>query len=151
MTVQLFTPAWAEAVRVAVDAEPDDELRAGKLPTYWEWIERARDGYAASWALTDPARSAHLLLEWKDGRCVAASLVDAEQAARATYALSANREAWRDLLAGADAGRLLMTRKFALQRGNVLQFFRGVYFVVEALGAIGRVPATVDNDVVAAC
>ncbi|MEJ3656281.1 hypothetical protein WEH80_25265 [Actinomycetes bacterium KLBMP 9759] len=145
--MQLFTPEWAQAVRVAVDAEPDDEQRAGKLPAYWEWIEQARAGYDASWALTDPDRPARLLLEWRDGRCVAATLVDAERAARATYALSAERAAWRDLLAGTDAGRLLMTRRFALQHGNILQFFRGVYFVVEALAAIGRV--AVDNDATA--
>jgi hypothetical protein len=34
-----------------------------------------------------------------------------------------------------------MCRRFALQGGEVLQFFRGVYFVVESLAAIGRVPA----------
>ncbi len=144
-----FGPEWAEAARVAADRGPSDELRATKLPTYWEWIDDARAGYDASWALVDtdlPAPDggtgpAHLLLEWDGGRCTRAAIAGQEEAAAAHYVLSAPHDVWTELLSGADAGRLVMYRKIALQRGDVLQFFRGIYFVVESLAAIGRVPA----------
>jgi hypothetical protein len=142
-----FSPQWAETVRSAVDRGPSDEVRAGKLPAYWEWIDEARSGYDHAWALADPdlpaelGGPAHLLLQWDQGRCARAEIVGPDEAARAGYALTAPHEVWRELLDGADAGRLVMYRRIALHRGDVLQFFRGIYFVVESLAAIGRVPA----------
>jgi hypothetical protein len=148
----LFSPEWAEAVRDAVDRGPSDELRAEKLPTYLEWIDEVRAGYDDSWALVDPdlpaefgGGPAHLLLQWERGRCTRAAIVGPEEAAGATYVLRATHEAWRELLDGADAGRMLIYRRVRLERGDVLQFFRGVYFVVEALAALGRVPARLDE------
>jgi hypothetical protein len=142
-----FGPEWAEAVRDAVNRGPSDELRATKLPTYWDWIDGVRAGYDGSWALLDPDRPAelggpaHLLLQWEQGRCVRAAIVEPEEAAGATYVLAAPHEVWRELLEGGDAGRLLMYRRIRLERGDVLRFFRGIYFVVEALAALARVPA----------
>lgn len=147
----VFGPQWAEAVREAVDRGPSDALQASKLPSYWEWIDEARAGYDATWALTAtdlPAGlgggRAHVLLQWRQGRCVRATVVDDAEAERADYALAAPHEAWRELLGGADAGRLVMYRRIRLERGDVLRFFRGIYFVVEALAALGRVPARVE-------
>ncbi|GAA1228190.1 hypothetical protein [Pseudonocardia alaniniphila] len=147
----MFGPQWAQAVREAVDADPDEELRASKLPTYWEWIEKVRADYDATWVLSDaelPAAlgggPAHLLLEWQKGRCVRAAVVDAAAVAGADYVLAAPNEVWRELVGGANAGQLVMYRRIRLERGNVLRFFRGIYFVVEALDALGRVPARVD-------
>jgi hypothetical protein len=144
----LFSPEWAQSVRAAVDRGPSDELRAGKLPTYWEWIDEVRAGYDDSWALGDPdlptelgGGPAHLLLQWDRGRCARAAIVGPDEAARADYVLGAPHQVWRELLDGADAGRLVLHRRIGLQRGNVLRFFRGIYFVVESLGALGRVPA----------
>jgi hypothetical protein len=143
-----FGPDWAAAVRDAVDRGPDEELRAGKLPKYWEWIDDVRAQYDATWALEAPdlpaelGGPARLLLQWRQGRCVRAVVGRDEGGDEAAdYVLRASYEDWRALLDGADAGRLLMCRRFALQGGEVLRFFRGVYFVVESLAAIGRVPA----------
>lgn len=142
-----FSAEWAAAARDALQAGPTEELRESKLPTYWEWIDRARAGYGFSWALADldrPADRRYLLVEWADGQCVRADVVGTEEAVKADYLLAATHAVWQELLGGADAGRALMTRRIELKRGDVLQFFRGVYFVVESLAAIGRVPALLD-------
>jgi hypothetical protein len=148
---EVFGAEWAEAVREAVDAGPGEELRASKLPTYWEWIDEVRAEYDATWVLSVAelpgalgGGPAHVLLEWQKGRCVRAAVVDAAEAARADYVLTAPHGVWRELVGGADAGRLVMYRRIRLERGNVLRFFRGIYFVVEALDALGRVPARVE-------
>jgi hypothetical protein len=145
----LFGPEWAEAVRDAVDRGPDAELRAAKLPAYWEWIDDVRAHYDSSWALVDPdlpaelgGGPAHLRLEWQGGRCTHAAAGGSQ--ADADYILSAPHAVWRDLLDGADAGRLLMYRRIRLERGDVLLFFRSIYFVVESLAALGRVPARLE-------
>lgn len=148
MTVAQEAPAffgsdWAAAVREAVERGPSDELKEAKLPTYWEWIDKARAGYSSSWAIADTDLGQTLLVEWAEGRCVRAEIVDEDAAAGATYLLTAKHAVWQQLLAGADAGRLLMCRDIELRRGNVLQFYRGVYFVVESLAAIGRVSAQI--------
>jgi hypothetical protein len=147
----IFGPEWAQAVREAVDAGPSEELRASKLPTYWEWIDEVRAEYDATWVLSDAelptalgGGPAHLLLQWQKGRCVRAAVVDAAEAAGADYVLAAPHVVWRELVGGANAGQLVMYRRIRLERGNVLRFFRGIYFVVEALDALGRVPARVD-------
>ncbi|WP_270072396.1 hypothetical protein [Streptomonospora mangrovi] len=144
-------PAWAEAVRAAVDSGPPPEVRAAKLDKYWTWIERRRADYTATWVLGVRGAPAALgstrrdiTLEWSGGRCarVAVTAPDASTPP-GTYVLSAEYAVWRRLLSGEDPGRVLMYRQMRLEHGDVLLFFRGVYFFVESLAALARVPAAV--------
>jgi hypothetical protein len=140
-----FTPEWAERVRAAVDRGAGEELRAAKLPTYWNWIGAVREGYSSSWALGVrdlPGRgTTYLRLGWRDGVCADAAIIGPDDPLEATYVLAADTGTWRDLLAGEDPGRIVMYRRLRLEEGNVLAFFRGIYFFVEAVAMIGRVPA----------
>lgn len=140
-----FSPEWAEDVRAAVDRGPDEAARAAKLDAYWTWIARARAGYSSSWALGVrdlPGRGpCYLRLGWKDGACAEAAVIGPDDPLDADYTLAADLATWRDLLAGEDPGRIVMYRRLRLQDGDVLRFFRGVYFFVESLALIGRTPA----------
>lgn len=133
--MRFFTDEWTEAVRVAVDAGPEQE---GKLPSYWQWIDRARSGYTATWALGVRETGAYLLLDWKDGKCAQAEITADPSAA--DYVLAASEATWRELREGADPGRIVMYRGLRLERGDVLGFFRVIYFFVESLGTLARVP-----------
>jgi hypothetical protein len=142
-----FSSDWAEAVRRAVDRGPDDALRATKLDTYWSWIDEVRDGYGEEWALgrgEPDGGTTYLLLRWERGRCVEATITGPQAPGRATYVLTADGRTWRDLLAGEDTGRIVMYRRLRLERGDVLSFFRVIYFFVESVAAIGRIPVTLD-------
>lgn len=157
-TPGFFTPQWAEDVRAAVDAGPGPGVRAGKLPRYWDWIARARTAYSSSWALgvrdlpatggtgdTDgtggrPAPS-YLRLGWKEGTCAEATLIGPDDPLEATYVLAADLATWRSLLGGEDPGRIVMYRGLRLESGDVLRFFRGIYFFIESIAQIARVPA----------
>lgn len=142
---RLFGPEWAEAVRDAVDRGPSDEVRTGKLPTYWEWIDDARARHDAIWTLVAPDLPAYLLLEWEQGRCTRATIGQPDEGATtieaASYVLTAPLAVWQELLDGADPGRLVMYRRIRLERGDLHAFFRMIFFVVESLAALGRVPA----------
>jgi hypothetical protein len=48
---------------------------------------------------------------------------------------------WKALHEGYDAQRTVMYRKMMLEHGNLLEFFKGIYFFVESLAVIGTVPA----------
>jgi len=48
---------------------------------------------------------------------------------------------WRALRDGYDPQRTVMYRKILLEEGNVLEFFKSVYFFTECLGIIVAVPA----------
>ena len=140
----LFSAGWAEGVRAAVDRGPGEDVRATKLPAYWEWIDRARAGYGDSWALGVrdlPGGPAYLRLGRKDGVCADATIVGPDEPLQATSVLDADLSTWRALLGGADPGRIVMYRGLRLREGDVLRFFRGVYLFVESLAVIGRVPA----------
>jgi putative sterol carrier protein len=139
MSVELFSPQWAREAREVVDRGPDEAIRATKLETYWEWIDKARESYSASWALGLAETGKYLRLQWSDGKCVEASIGSEPDA---DYVLTAGADVWRDILTGEDTGRLLMYRRMRLVRGDILLFFRGIYFVVESIAAIGRIPAT---------
>jgi hypothetical protein len=140
---ELFTDAWAEQVREAINRGPDATLRAAKLDVYWDWIDRARSDLEGSWALgvrdLPGAGPTYLRLGWRDGTCAEAAIV--EGAPDATYVLAADLATWQDLLAGEDPGRIVMYRRLRLERGDILAFFRRIYLFVEAVAAIGRVPA----------
>jgi hypothetical protein len=145
MMTGLFTAEWAEQVRAAVDRGPAEDVRAGKLPSYWQWIENVRAVYSSSWALgvRDLAGAGphYLRLGWKDGICAEASITGPDDPLQATYVLAADLAAWRDLLGGEDPGRIVMYRRLRLEEGDVVRFFRGIYFFVESIAVIGRVPA----------
>ncbi|MGW0810958.1 hypothetical protein [Nonomuraea sp. NPDC002799] len=148
-TLRFFGEEWAEAARKAVDDGPDEAERATKLPTYWAWIERARTSYSYSWALGVRGRPedldgpSYLYLRWQDGRCAEASIIGSGEPVAADYVLVGDFAVWQGLLAGErDPQRLVMYRQLKLQEGsNTLLFFRGVYFFVESVGLIGRIPA----------
>ncbi|MBF8186104.1 hypothetical protein ITP53_10165 [Nonomuraea sp. K274] len=133
--MRFFTPEWAEAARAAVDAGPPQE---GKLPAYWNWIDRARAGYTATWALGVRETGAYLVLTWKDGKC-ADAVVEAGPG-DADYVLVAGEATWQQLREGADPGRIVMYRGLRLERGDVLAFFRVIYFFVESLSALVSIP-----------
>ena len=59
----------------------------------------------------------------------------------ATYVLGMDYRDWRTLHEGYDAQRTVMYRKILLEDGNLLEFFKGIYFFVECLAVIGAVPA----------
>jgi hypothetical protein len=57
---------------------------------------------------------------------------------------------WRALHDGYDAQRTVMYRKILLEDGQLLEFFKTIYFFVECLAIIGRVPAHYPAPVIAA-
>jgi len=48
---------------------------------------------------------------------------------------------WKALHEGYDAQRTVMYRKIVLEEGDLLEFFKTIYFFVESLTVIGSVPA----------
>lgn len=69
MAPEFFSSAWADAVRQAVAAGPSEEIRAGKLDKYWEWIERTKKDLDCTLGLAveDLAGDNCLLLELEAG------------------------------------------------------------------------------------
>ena len=53
----------------------------------------------------------------------------------ATYVLAADYHDWKALFEGYDALRTVMYRKLLLEDGDLLEFFKAIYFFVESSGA----------------
>jgi hypothetical protein len=148
MTSTMFlSPAWTEAVRNALDAGPDEETLAGKLPEYWDFYQLVRAGYQSSWALGVrdlPGELGtgvrYLFVAWADNRVTECRIVDESEPAHATYTLAADYADWKALLEGYDALRTVMYRKLLLEKGDLLEFFKAIYFFVESLALIASVP-----------
>jgi hypothetical protein len=142
-----FSPSWAEAVRKTLDAGPDEETLAGKLPEYWEFYQLVREAYPFSWALgvrNLPAElgggTRYLLVAWGGGGVTECRIVDGSAPVDATYVLAADYDDWKALHQGYDALRTVMYRKLLLEDGDLLEFFKGIYFFVESLAQIAKVP-----------
>jgi hypothetical protein len=86
-------------------------------------------------------KPAYLRLQWESGSCTSAEISAAPP--EATYILAGGLQVWQSLLAGADTGRIVMYRQLLLEKGDVVRFFRSIYFFVESVAAIGRVPADI--------
>jgi hypothetical protein len=147
MAPMFFSPTWADAVGKALDAGPDEATRAGKLPEYWEFYELVRSNYQWSWALGVrelPAEigsgTRYLRVAWGEGRVTDCRIVEGSKAVDATYVLGADYEDWKALQQGYDALRTVMYRKLLLEEGDLLEFFKGIYFFVESLALIAEVP-----------
>jgi hypothetical protein len=142
---EFFTEAWAAAVRAAVEAGPDDTAKSTKLPEYWAFYDLVRAGYTASWALGCrdlPGGSApsYLYLQWGGGHVTEERIIGPDDPLEATYVLAGDYADWAALLSGYDAQRTVMYRKLLLEEGDLLEFFKAIYFFVESLACLATVP-----------
>ena len=149
MASTFLSPSWVDAVRTALDAGPDEEALAGKLPEYWDFYRQVRANYNSSWALGVrdlPAELAggerYLYVAWGDDRVIECRILDESVPVTATYVLAADYQDWKALLQGYDALRTVMYRKLLLEQGDLLEFFKGIYFFVESLALIAAVPTS---------
>jgi hypothetical protein len=141
---EFFSPQWAAAVQDALIAGPSKQDRMGKLDLYWGFFDKVKEGYTSSWALGCrdlPGGPAYLYVQWGGGTVTGCHVTGPEVQQEATYALGMDYADWRALHDGYDAQRTVMYRKILLEEGNVLEFFKGIYFFTECLGIIGKVPA----------
>ncbi len=139
---QFFTQEWADAVRDALTAGPDEQARAGKLQEYWDFFDWLKSQYPSSWALGCRDLSSYLVVRWGDGKAIDAQIIGPDERLAADYVLGMDYQDWKALHEGYDAQRTVMYRKMLLEDGNLLEFFKGIYFFVESLAVVGAVPAT---------
>jgi hypothetical protein len=145
---QFFTKEWADAVRDALIAGPSEQAKAGKLQMYWDYFEMVKGMYPASWALgcrSLPAGlgegPAYLLVQWDGGTVTDCKIIGPDDPLEATYVLGMEYADWKALHDGYDAQRTVMYRKILLEDGQLLEFFKTIYFFAECLAIIGGVPA----------
>ena len=143
-----FSPGWAAAVRDALIAGPAEPVRAGKLQEYWDLFDFIKSVYPASWALGCrelPAElgggPAYLFVQWAGGSVTDCRIIGPDEPLAATYVLAMDYPDWKALHDGYDAQRTVMYRKILLEDGNLLDFFKTIYFFAECLAVIGTVPA----------
>jgi len=145
---QFFTKEWAQAVRDALVAGPTEQARVGKLQMYWDYFEMVKGMYPASWALgcrSLPAAlgdgPAYLFVQWGGGTVTDCKIIGPDDPLEATYVLGMEYADWKALHDGYDAQRTVMYRKILLEQGDLLEFFKTIYFFAECLAIIGGVPA----------
>ncbi|MBO0833357.1 MAG: hypothetical protein J2P29_15455 [Actinobacteria bacterium] len=143
-----FSADWAAAVGAALTAGPSEQARAGKLQKYWDFFELIKSGYPASWALGCRdlpgelgKKPSYLLVSWAGGAVRDCRVVGPGDSLDASYVLGMDYPDWKALHDGYDAQRTVMYRKILLEEGNLLEFFKTIYFFVESLAVIGSVPA----------
>jgi hypothetical protein len=139
---------WAQAAKAAVNDGPSPEARAKKIERFWEWIDKAKQHVDCQLALAVeglPGGGARncLVLDLEHGRCARARLATRDDAeATATYLLTGSYADWREIMAGFDMGKAVMYRKLLLEKGEVLEFFKSVYYWTESLACIQRIPTS---------
>ena len=145
---EFFTKGWADAVKDALTAGPDEAARASKLQEYWDFFDFLKSMYPASWALGCrelPAElgggPAYLFVQWGGGTVTDCRIIGPDEPLAATYVLAMDYPDWVALHEGYDAQRTVMYRKILLEDGNLLDFFKTIYFFAECLAVIGTVPA----------
>jgi hypothetical protein len=140
-----FSTSWAESVREALTAGPSEQARAGKLQEYWDFFEWIKSAYPASWALgcrdlPGLSSTAYLFVQWGGGTVTDCRIIGPDEPLKATYVLGMDYRDWKALHKGYDAQRTVMYRKIVLEEGDLLEFFKAIYFFVESLAVIGSVP-----------
>ena len=146
--LEFFSKEWTEAVGDALTAGPSEEIRASKLQEYWAFFDFIKGGYPASWALGcrdlpagGAGAPAYLFIQWGGGAVTDCRIIGPDNPLDATYVLGMDYADWKALHEGYDAQRTVMYRKILLEDGDLLEFFKSIYFFVECLAVIGAVPA----------
>jgi hypothetical protein len=138
---EVFSQEWADAVRDALTAGPDEQARSSKLQEYWDFFDLIKSMYPASWALGCRDRGSYLFVQWGGGKATDVRIIGPDEPLEANYVLGMDYQDWKALHDGYDAQRTVMYRKMLLEEGNLLEFFKGIYFFVESVAVIGAVPA----------
>jgi hypothetical protein len=138
---EVFSQEWADAVRDALTAGPDEQARSSKLQEYWDFFDLIKSMYPASWALGCRDRGSYLFVQWGGGKATDVRIIGPDEPLEANYVLGMDYQDWKALHDGYDAQRTVMYRKMLLEEGNLLEFFKGIYFFVESLSVIGTIPA----------
>ncbi len=144
-----FSQQWADAVRDVLTAGPSEQAKAGKLQEYWDFFNWIKSVYPASWALGCRDRpgmgpgmgTAYLFVQWGGGTVTDCRIIGPDEPVKASYLLGMEYPDWQALHEGYDPQRTVMYRKIMLEEGDLLEFFKGIYFFVECLAVIGAVPA----------
>ena len=143
-----FSPQWADAVRDALIAGPSEQAKSEKLQMYWDFYELVKSMYPASWALGCrdlPAElgggPSYLFVQWAGGTVASTKIIGPDDPLEATFVLGMDYADWKALHEGYDAQRMVMYRKVLLEDGDLLEFFKAIYFFAECLAVIGTVPA----------
>ncbi len=130
-----MSPEWAEAVKNAWNAGPNEEQRAEKLDKFWDWIDNAKNYVNCTIGLqvTDRPGANTVLLRLEHGSAPAVELADAAAAVDALYILGGTTAQWQEVMGGLHVGKVIMYRKLLLLQGQVLDFFKSVYFWTESI------------------
>lgn len=149
VAAEFFSKEWAENVRDALQAGPSAETRDTALQEYWDFFDLVRSMYTGSWALgvRDLPRElgggpSYLFVNWEGGNVTDCRIIGPDDPLEATYILAGSYAHWKGLLEGYDARRAVMYRHILLEEGDLLEFFTTVYFFVESLAVVGRVPTS---------
>ena len=121
-----FTKEWADTVRDALTAGPDERARAVKLQEYWDFFDLIKSMYPASWALGCRDRpgmgAVYLFVRWDGGTVTDCHIIGPDDPLEATYVLGMDYRDWQALHEGYDAQRTVMYRKILLEDGDLLEF-----------------------------
>lgn len=147
-TYQFLSDSWAEAARDRLDRGPSEETIARKQESYWEWIDATRGPYSHTWALgvaDSDGSTSYLHLVWREGVCAEARIIAPGQEVSADFVIVGTRDTWRRFYAGElNHQRMVVDKHLRLTHGNILVFFRAVFFFVECLAALELVPTSFD-------
>ena len=145
---RFFSPEWADAAREALIAGPSEQAKSEKLQMYWDFYELVKSMYPASWALGCrdlPAEvgggPSYLFVQWEGGTVASTRIIGPDDPLEATFVLGMDYADWKALHEGYDAQRTVMYRKVLLEDGDLLEFFKAIYFFAECLAVIGTVAA----------
>lgn len=143
--IAFFSDEWAQRAREEINAGPTADERAKKLDEYWNFVDLVRgliQGSIAIGALDIPGTDGprYLLLRFGEGSCQEATITDEAGVESANYVLEGAYDDWVALIEGYDVGKTVMYRKLLLVRGPLLDFFKGIYYFVESLACLQRIP-----------
>ena len=82
-----------------------------------------------------------MALTFENGTCTAVRPVSRDEAQQATFLLAVPYQVWPDLIAGYDMGKAVMYRKIRMLSGELLAFYNRVFYFIEVLSSVRRVPA----------
>lgn len=144
-TIPFFSARWAQAARRVINEGPAPATVERKLAGFWQWIERAKAEVNCTLGLAvrdlAPGAPDAVMLRLERGACTAVTLATRAAAEpRCSYLLAGDCAAWRTLLTGYDVGRALTYRRLLLEQGDLLAFFRSIYYWTETLACLQRIP-----------
>lgn len=143
MNYELFSEAWVKQVEKEMKYGPCEERKKNVQQSYWKWIHKCKQDVNIQLALElrkEGDERSYAFFEICNGEVIGSRFGENDDG-QVDFILSGAERDWLGVIVGRrDMSLSIISQTIKLRKGNMHFFLRRIYFFIELLLCLRRVP-----------